>query len=298
MSEKVILWIDDDIYPLYPYVLKLEDDGYQVHLVSTTREVKTLLNQQRISLVVMDVMFNPSDLFDIGYNPSEIQTKGGFHSGLVLGRWIKRTFPKLPIVGFSASRDDEVVDWFTQRAAGYITKFQLGNIEDVIRYMEAVANGEIGGQRLKVFIVHGHDDKLKYETKNFIQNSLGLGEPIILHEQPSSGRTIFEKLEDLAKEVNLVFVLLTPDDVIHSKNISKPHSRARQNVILELGYFLAKLPRKTGRVILLYKGELELPSDINGIVYIDVTNGIEASAETIRREVSEILNSRFAIGSR
>jgi len=42
--------------------------------------------------------------------------------------------------------------------------------------------------------------------------------------------------------------------------------RARQNVILELGYFLGLLKRH--RVCALYKGNVELPSDYHGIVYV------------------------------
>lgn len=61
--------------------------------------------------------------------------------------------------------------------------------------------------------------------------------------------------------------------------------RSRQNVVFELGYFLGKFQRKRGRVILLYTGPLELPSDLSGIVYVDIGSGIESAGETIRREL-------------
>ncbi|MGA7326980.1 MAG: TIR domain-containing protein [Rhodomicrobium sp.] len=41
--------------------------------------------------------------------------------------------------------------------------------------------------------------------------------------------------------------------------------RARQNVILELGYFTGKLGRKN--VCAIKQGDLELPSDIIGVVW-------------------------------
>src|SRR5215831_10837071 len=63
-----------------------------------------------------------------------------------------------------------------------------------------------------VFIVHGHDHAMKLDLKNYLQNVLGLPEPIILHERPSLGRTIVEKFEEEAANVDLVMVLLTPDD--------------------------------------------------------------------------------------
>ncbi len=95
-------------------------------------------------------------------------------------------------------------------------------------------------------------------------------EAIILHEKPSDGgKTLIEKLEKYSSEIDIGFavILLTPDDTgkaIDKKG--KPKLRARQNVILELGYFMGKLGRS--RVFTLYKGEVELPNDVVGVVYI------------------------------
>jgi predicted nucleotide-binding protein len=140
----------------------------------------------------------------------------------------------------------------------------------------------------KVFIVHGHDDVAKLELKNYLQNTLGLPQPIILHEQPSLGRTIMEKFEDYAADANLVFVLLTPDDALaNAKSSNDEKRRSRQNVIFEMGYFMAKLGRRSGRVVLLYKGALDLPSDISGIIYVDISHGIDSAGEKIRREVQD-----------
>jgi predicted nucleotide-binding protein len=58
-------------------------------------------------------------------------------------------------------------------------------------------------------------------------------------------------------------VLLTPDDEGCVKG-GTPQARARQNVLLELGYFIGKLTRK--RVCTLKLGELEIPSDWRGVV--------------------------------
>jgi predicted nucleotide-binding protein len=122
--------------------------------------------------------------------------------------------------------------------------------------------GPISGR--KVFLVHGHDEAARETTARFIEK-LSL-EPIILHEQPNAGQTIIEKVERCS-EVAFAVVLLTPDDVgarRGSENELVP--RARQNVILELGYFLARLGRK--HVAALVKGELERPSDYDGVVYV------------------------------
>ena len=142
-------------------------------------------------------------------------------------------------------------------------------------------------KRMKVFIVHGHDHGLLYELKDYLQNTLRFEEPIVLMQQPNKGRTIIEKFEDYAEEVDAAVVLLTPDD-FGGVSGGNAKSRARQNVIFELGYFVGKLGRRQGRTILMTSGSLEMPSDLQGVIYIDVTNGISSSGEQIRRELSAI----------
>ena len=116
----------------------------------------------------------------------------------------------------------------------------------------------------QVFLIHGRDHGTKETIARFLE-SLDL-HPIILHEQPDGGRTIIEKFEDYA-QTSYAVALLTPDDVGGPDHDNlKP--RARQNVILELGFFLGSLGR--GRVAALLKGDLELPSDYLGVLYIEL----------------------------
>lgn len=122
------------------------------------------------------------------------------------------------------------------------------------------------GAGRKVFLVHGHDDGAKEHAARFLEK-LQL-EAIVLHEQPSSGQTIIEKVERYS-DVAFAVILLTPDDQGHEKGgggASRP--RARQNVILELGFFMGKLGRS--HVAALVKGDLERPSDYDGVVYISM----------------------------
>ena len=119
-----------------------------------------------------------------------------------------------------------------------------------------------------VFIVHGHDNAAKEEIARFI-TKIGLN-PIILHEQVNMGLTIIEKFEKYS-ETSYAVVIMTPDDVGDSiKRSDKLHQRARQNVIFELGYFFGKLGRKN--VCALLKGDIERPSDSDGILYIALDN--------------------------
>lgn len=129
-----------------------------------------------------------------------------------------------------------------------------------------VASGDVNS----VFIVHGHDETAKVTVARFVEK-LGLN-AIILHEQPNKGQTIIEKFESNASNVGFAIVLLTPDDIAASK--ASPENtmlRARQNVVLELGYFCGVLGRD--KVCVLYKDEVEIPSDYLGVIYTPFDNG-------------------------
>lgn len=116
----------------------------------------------------------------------------------------------------------------------------------------------------KVFIVHGHDSAARHGVARFVER-LGLT-AIILDEQPNKGRTVIEKLV-ASSDVGFAIVLLTGDDIgAQQESPSQTHSRARQNVILELGYFVGKLGRE--RVCPLYEDGVEVPSDYHGVVYV------------------------------
>jgi|ERR1035437_654351 hypothetical protein len=117
----------------------------------------------------------------------------------------------------------------------------------------------------KVFIVHGHNDTLKNAIAHLISR-LGL-EPIILHEQANKGRTIIEKFLDHS-DVGFAVVLLTPDDKggLASDSPDKYKFRARQNVIMELGFFLGRLGRE--RVAAIFASGVEMPSDYSGVLFL------------------------------
>jgi predicted nucleotide-binding protein len=126
--------------------------------------------------------------------------------------------------------------------------------------------------RNKVFIVHGHDRAARSEVARFIEQ-LKL-EAIILDEQPSQGRTIIEKFEDCAEEVGFAVVLMTPDDIGGPAAAPSSATRARQNVIYELGYFGGALGRD--RTCVLRKGNAKwaAPSQAPGsAMMIDLNEG-------------------------
>ena len=117
----------------------------------------------------------------------------------------------------------------------------------------------------RVFIVHGHDDKIKLDVARFLEK-LNL-EPVILHEQANQGKTIIEKIES-ETDVGYGIVLYTPCDKGGTKDTDFENMkfRARQNVIFEHGFLIARLGRD--RVCALLDGDVEQPSDIDGVLYV------------------------------
>jgi predicted nucleotide-binding protein len=184
--------------------------------------------------------------------------------------------PPVFIVGDPAERS------LTEQVKGYkdwLSQLVL-RLESTLQYVQTIArlekvnqpglavspNAGYRSHRLvgrRVFVVHGHDDAAKLAVARFLV-TLDL-EPIILNEQPNLSRTIIEKFEDYS-DVQYAVVLLTPDDIGYAKSEPKNKKpRARQNVIFELGYFIARLGRRN--VCALHKGNVEILSDFQGVAW-------------------------------
>lgn len=132
-----------------------------------------------------------------------------------------------------------------------------------------------------VFVVHGHDEAMKQTVCRTLER-LGL-KPIVLHEMPNHGRTIIEKFTDYAT-AGFAIILLSADDVGCERG-KEPDGflpRARQNVILELGFFLGMLGR--GRVMSLSRevNHFDLPSDYSGVIFTPFDNAEHWRFELIR----------------
>lgn len=127
---------------------------------------------------------------------------------------------------------------------------------------------QVARNKRKVFIVHGRDNEAKQEVSRFIEK-LGL-EAIILHEQANAGMTIIEKIEKYSNDADFALILYTACDKgrgVHETKVPA-RDRARQNVVFEHGYLMAKLGREN--VCSLVKGEIETPNDISGVVYVEL----------------------------
>ena len=140
-----------------------------------------------------------------------------------------------------------------------------------------------------VFIVHGHDSESKHAVARFLEK-LKI-HAIILHEQSNEGMTIIEKFEKHA-DVAFAIVLLTPDDIGKEKpknttgkknGDASYRDRARQNVIFELGYFMGRIGRN--KVCAIVSGDIEKPSDSDGILYIPYNSDNESWKLSLAREL-------------
>ena len=172
---------------------------------------------------------------------------------------------------FSIDGRSQHVDYQTPTQQNIIRSIALlkaaqSSLKDDLEYLQETSEPDqpaivasINSRR--IFVVHGHDEGARETVARFLMQ-LGF-EPIILHEQANRGGTVMEKIETHG-DVGFAVVLLTPDDEGCVKG-GTPEPRARQNVLLELGYFLGRLGRD--KVCALKRGSVEIPSDFAGVVW-------------------------------
>ena len=169
------------------------------------------------------------------------------------------------------NREDNVQEYYVyalDRAATLLESM----IEEIREYWEDATQEPTSSTVSKsgrtntneIFIIHGRDNETKETVARFLYQ-LELN-PVILHEKPNRGRTIIEKFERHA-QVGFAVALLTPDDMGALREDQKNLKfRARQNVIFEFGYLIGRLGRD--HVCALTKGDVEIPSDYDGVIYI------------------------------
>jgi predicted nucleotide-binding protein len=279
-SPADILVVDDDRYYVSQVAAYLTDHGeYTVRRAHSVEEAMAAIKEMPFRMVVMDVRMDPGTVFDL------IETAGGHMTGVVLAREIRNAIPGVKLLVHTGSTDHNLDVWY----AGFpdvSILYKTGDFNALLRAVNAALNP--GLHHMKAFIVHGRDRGTVLELIRFLMN-MGFPEPMVLDEMPSRGLTLIEKFEHYAALADVVFVILTPDDLgvlVENQPVVRP--RARQNVLFEIGYFLGMLRRKSGRIFLLHKGDVEIPSDIAGLIYIDINHGIEAAGERIRRELSRL----------
>jgi CheY-like chemotaxis protein len=253
MATRNVLFVENDPTFLESRKEFLVQEGYRVFTATNRQEAKQILAQERVDLALLDIRLEDDKACDD-------------NSGVMLAQEIAPFAPCIILTGFSSV--DHVRDALRSRFPGPAVAVDFITKQEGPEALLCAVRSVLG--RPKVFLVHGHDEAAKEIVARCIER-LGV-QVIILHEQPSAGRTIIEKLEDYADASDFAVVLLSPDDFGGSQRQPRhKRPRARQNVVFELGYFIGKLGRH--KVWTLSREEVEIPSDYHGVLYLPMDPG-------------------------
>ena len=137
-----------------------------------------------------------------------------------------------------------------------------------------------------VFLVHGHDHAFHDEVEQHLQ-TLGI-RPVVLSKVSGGARSLLDKFETLATQASFAIVLVSPDDLgasrlqYENQDRGGEHTlkyRARENVILELGFFYGRLG--WDHVFVVRKSaehpwpDFEIPSDLAGAVIFETSAEVD-----------------------
>lgn len=144
-----------------------------------------------------------------------------------------------------------------------------------------------------IFLVHGHDHDLRDEVEGFL-DTLGI-KPVVLARVKGQGRSLLGRFETEAGRAKFAIVLLSSDDLgAARRQFEDPdyggkatlRFRARQNVVLELGFF-GRLGWEN--VFVVHKPaervwpDFETPSDLGGAVFYQIDGEIDWREELSNR---------------
>ncbi|HEU4695128.1 MAG TPA: TIR domain-containing protein [Vicinamibacterales bacterium] len=141
---------------------------------------------------------------------------------------------------------------------------------------------------LPVMMVHGHDHAALLELKDFLRSHYPYVEPVVMSLEMLGAASMPEKFERLASQARGAIALLTPDDfaTVARERQAASSARARQNVVLEIGWFWGRLGR--GRCLLLSHGRIEIPSDLAGVDCLEYIRSPREHFEGVRSFIAQL----------
>ena len=194
-------------------------------------------------------------------------------------QWLDAT--KFPIHDRAALTALEIsrvlAGWFSEPSPGSLDEVELKELSNAFTAQSKNTIPCDDKAPDSVFVVHGQDEKFLKEVVTFI-DSLGI-KAVVLKEVGGASRSLIDKFFQIGGAARFAIVLLSGDDLGTSKlqfdepgaGVNALKYRARQNVILELGYFYGLLG--WDNVFVLEKmparrfPDFERPSDLGGVVF-------------------------------
>lgn len=170
-------------------------------------------------------------------------------------------------------------------AENYYSRNQLERLlRDIDQIFEIRANSELmipqqinGSSIDRVFISHG-TSKEWLEVQQYLEKDVKIA-TLELAQQPNLGRTVLEKLYQESRNCNSAVIVMSGDDIDSDGTI-----KARENVLHEIGFFQGRYG--LNRIILMHEEDVNIPSNIHGVVYTPFTKGnISASFALLQREI-------------
>lgn len=149
-------------------------------------------------------------------------------------------------------------------------------VDRIVRLREfAVSIGmkpEVGGlpidhtslRAVPILIIHGHDKVARLELENLLYAKFPYVAPRVMLAEHAGSLSMSEKFERISRDLVGAIALLTPDDIggaVRAQGVTT--TRARQNVVIEIGWVWGRLGRQ--KCLLLTRGDVELPSDLSGV---------------------------------
>jgi CheY-like chemotaxis protein/vacuolar-type H+-ATPase subunit F/Vma7 len=252
MAKKIIL-ADNDKKVLRTLSEVLRETGYQVTEARSVSEARKKLQEGGSDLAIIDLHLETDD-------------KEDDLSGLELAETLGTSIPVIMLTGLPTTKAARRVRQKRRRTA---VRAIVSKDDGPEVLLEEVRKEFVP----KVFLAHGHDREARKTVREFLEKG-GL-EVVVLQERLTIGLSILEKFEEHSK-VDFAIVLVTPDDVGSKRDPLELRPRARQNVVFELGFFLAKLGRN--KVVALCKedqGNIEFPSNYEGVqrLHMDLEGG-------------------------
>jgi DNA-binding NtrC family response regulator len=256
-----ILVVDDDPVFLQGCCERLLTMRWGVDVASTAEQARLKLRTEVFDVLLLDLMLPPT-----------FRTEG-----LETLRFAQEHYPTVHVLMMThkdSGTIEIVADAMRSGARYFLDKQSPVVYEKMIELIHDV----LSEARNSVFLSHGHNEALWRRLRDFLVSRMKLS-AIVLQELPSQGLTVVEKLERASERCRFAIILMTRDDEQRSGG-----TRARQNVVHEVGFFQGRYGRQN--VVLLAEVGVEMFSNISGIITLDFDpDHFEEVFEPLRREI-------------